>query len=275
MQKSLKLRPIAGHLLRRVKRSLEPTPFVVDPAGHAFLASFPRSGNTWLRCVLFHYTLGRAPSNLAEIDFQIPDEHSHLNESDLITDTGPDQGAPRIVKTHAMFRVDRGYRRAVHIVRHPGHVLPSYYRYFARKQSDLNFETFIENCVLGSQWPGSWHDHTISWMKGAEGRIENFDTVRYEDLVARDAAATEAFAVSLGLADPARLAELMAHYSLDKMRELEAAGNRKTEPAYAKKGQNFIGAGKAPEEQFELVTDLIRTKAPHWTALLDRFGYAI
>ena len=251
------------------------TPFVADTDQHAFLASYPRSGNTWLRCVLFHYTTGRAPRNLAEIDLQIPDEHTQVSEKRLMSEEGPDPHAPRIVKTHALFRVDRGYRRAVHIVRDPRHVIPSFYRYSARKRAGINFEDFAENCVLGSRWPGSWHSHTNSWMMGAQDRLEDFNTLRYEDLVTHNQETISALASSLGLRDVERLSALLAQYDLEKMRGLEVAGNRSIEPAYSENGRNFIGTGKAPKEQFSFVHDLIKSKAPHWKPVLDRLGYLV
>lgn len=264
---------VLKHVRHRFRKTFQPARFVPDVYQHAFVASYPRSGNTWMRCVLFHYTLGRAPQNLEEIDHQVPDEHTRLDLKSLITEEGPDPDAPRLVKTHAMFRVDRGYRRAVHIVRNPRNVIPSYFRFSVRKNAGLEFEEFAENCVLGGIWPGCWHSHTNAWMEGTRDRIPNLCTVRYEDLVANNMEAIEAFAQSLGLQDPNRLSVLMKEYDLEKMRGLEASGNRANEPAYKDNGQNFIGTGKAPSEQHAFVHDLIRSKAPHWEPLLERLNY--
>ncbi|MEO0412485.1 MAG: sulfotransferase domain-containing protein [Pseudomonadota bacterium] len=264
--------PLLESLKGQVSKALGRDTFRPTPDEYSFLASYPRSGNTWLRSVLFDYTMGRPPHNLAEIDCRIPDEHHPIRSSLLLKELGPEPKSRHIAKTHALFTVDRGYRRALYVIRDPRHVISSYFRY-RKRLSVTDFGAFCENCVLGSQWPGSWHDHVLSWTQGASSRIEGFAVVRYEDLVSHNTSAITAFASALGLSDAQRLSNLMHWYDLEKMKHLEAAGNRENEPARSDSGNSFIGNGKAPEDQYGFIDTLIREKSPHWLPMMERFGY--
>jgi hypothetical protein len=78
-----------------------------------YLASHSRSGNTWLRAIIFYLELGRKPINLAEIDYQVIDDHYKINEYQLLA-----REDRYIVKTH-----------------HPRHHIPRNYVYIARNPS--------------------------------------------------------------------------------------------------------------------------------------------
>src|SRR5579872_7348300 len=77
-------------------------------ANDIFLASYPRSGNTWLRFVLSEALSGE------EIDFDninsfIPELKWHKQGKPLLAGQG------RVIKTHEQYRKE--YKKAIYIVR--------------------------------------------------------------------------------------------------------------------------------------------------------------
>lgn len=198
-----------------------------------WLASYPKSGNTWLRFLLYSYLYG-APGASADVERRIPDLHH----------TGPDKlpapdpgvlGGLQFCKTHLLFgpRHPHVGRTAgfVYIARHPRDVMISDLNYVrmtapdAEKVSDaLYVGEFIRH--MGSPaWQrlgvGTWPEHVGSWLAGA-ARFPHV-LVRYEDLKA-DPGGHLARVLRLGGEDPdgPRVAAAVEASSFERMRDLEA-----------------------------------------------------
>lgn len=244
-----------------------------DPARDAFLASYPRSGNTWLRAALFDCVTGRAPRNLAELDTVIIDEHAPPHERDVPAEARCTPSGGTIVKTHFAFHLQRPYAMACHVVRDPRDAIPSFWKFLAGKKQAQGFEDFVEAAVLGGVWPCSWFESAQSWIVCGAQRIGRFAMVRYEDLVAADAGSIERLAYGLGLGSAETLGARLRAYDLDRMRALEAAGNRKGERPAAPGEDRFIGRGRASREMRDHVDSRIRAMAPHWLTLMNRLSY--
>ncbi len=130
--------------------------FVPDPAARdVFLASYPRSGNTWLRAIVFAIEMGRPPDSLTEIDYYVPD--GSITRSKLSRNLRQKRF---IVKTHNVYQA--GYRKFVYVIRNPINSLESYYR-FQNKMSDreIPLETFAADAVCGRIWPCPWDEHVV------------------------------------------------------------------------------------------------------------------
>jgi hypothetical protein len=236
-----------------------------------FLASYPRSGNTWLRAILFHARVGRAPESIAEIDRGVPDEHQKILKSSLYKEIcGPENSF--IVKTHEPNRFRAPYAHVAYIVRDPRDAIPSYYRYRNRGEGpgDGTLEEFSSACVRGCIWPCSWFEHVNSWMAFAERRPDCISVLRYETLVALDTSEIRKLGEALLIPEESDLAHLFGHYDLERMRNLEEKGNRSNEPA-----TGFIGQGGASASQWEIPDQAIRREAAHWLPLMEELGYAI
>src|SRR3981081_294971 len=65
----------------------------------AFLASFPRSGSTWLRFILFE-TLCGEDAGFRKIEARVPEVHTHLGAPPIL------RGGGRLIKTHEPYRKD-------------------------------------------------------------------------------------------------------------------------------------------------------------------------
>lgn len=143
-----------------------------------FIASYPKSGNTWLRHVLTHALTGietQWKSPFLEYSIRVGLHH------DLIP-VLPNDG--RMIKTHEPYR--DAYRRTVLMVRDPRDVAVSQFHYnrqFSPRAvfRDCTFDTFLDLFLKG--WAsvyGDWGTHTRSWNQAInENRVS---VIRYEDM---------------------------------------------------------------------------------------------
>lgn len=145
----------------------------------AFLASFPRSGSTWLRFMLYEVLSGE-DAGFRKIEDRLPEIHKHRGGQPILADGG------RLIKTHENYRSD--YKRAVLLVRDVRDVFLSVYNsYLALEmasfvsQGDIDsfLQSFLEGRVIHT---GSWQQHTRSWLESPLAKNGNLLVVRYEDL---------------------------------------------------------------------------------------------
>lgn len=139
-----------------------------------FLASFPRSGNTWLRFVLADLATGDT-SGFQDADRLIPYVGEHREMA------GQLPGGLRLIKTHEPYRKD--YRRAAFLIRDPRDVALSYWKWLAGfgveySSLDIFLDQFMKGKIGGY---GSWLDHSSGWIEAAAGNSE-IVVVKYEDL---------------------------------------------------------------------------------------------
>jgi hypothetical protein len=147
----------------------------LDPAD-ALLASFPRSGNTWLLFMLAELLTGD------EVDFMeaitaVPLVGRHRGAPALLP------GGGRLIKTHEAYR-RTPVRRAVYLVRDVRDVVPSYHRLGAANGlPSLPFDTFVTRFADGTAGAvGRWQDHVAAWLDAAQDGTDVL-LVRYERMV--------------------------------------------------------------------------------------------
>lgn len=155
-----------------------------------FVASYPRSGNTWLRFLLADLVAQR-DIDFAAVEAVVPVVGRHADAPRALP------GGGRVIKTHEPFR--REYRRAIYIVRDVRDVALSYERFitgygirYASRQEFLR--AFMTGTVGGY---GAWVDHVASWRE----RRPRADVLvlRYEDLRRDPLAALRAAVAHAGL----------------------------------------------------------------------------
>ena len=125
-----------------------------------FLVSYPRSGNTWMRFLLYALLHGDAPSSFANVDHAIPGIYRHADR------TLRRLPKPRILKSHEYF--DPRYNRVIYLVRDPRDVLLSYYRYHLKlRRIDEGYppDEYASLFVAGDlDGFGSWAQNAGSWL---------------------------------------------------------------------------------------------------------------
>lgn len=132
--------------------SIKLLPYRITGRRRIALASFPRSGNSWIRNLI---------------------EKSTNLKTGTVTDDGimPGSSDGVVLKTH--FWDSHKYTDGIHIVRNPYDSIHSYYLW---KQSYLNYNRGWE-ASLKEDLKG-WHDHTLHWLNS----VHPCKTVKYEDL---------------------------------------------------------------------------------------------
>lgn len=170
-------RALLGDASRTVKFLRGRAAFAPRP-GDVFIASYPRSGTTWLQAIAYLVASGSEELDFDHISDVAPWwERSLAYRSDAAARFAA-MGSPRIFKTH----LHRGWlppgARAVYVERDPADVAVSYYHLY---RDYLGFEggleDFVARFIAGEVQYGRWADHVASWA-GGPGVVRLF----YEDL---------------------------------------------------------------------------------------------
>ena len=148
--------------------------------GDVMFASFERSGNTWLRFVLFEI-LTKDTAGFLNVNQLLPELGTHDNAQSVLPNGG------RFIKTHHQYRSE--YKRAIYLMRDLRDVMLSnwardkemgFSQYFDQgKGMDGYIESFLKGKVTRF---GSWQSHVDSWVNCPLARSGNLLVVRYEDL---------------------------------------------------------------------------------------------
>lgn len=191
-----------------------------------WLASYPKSGNTWLRFLLANILAGGPPSSSLDVSRLVCDIHRPEIPFEPLD---PDR---LFIKTHHA-RTPRHPRiaetaRAVHVVRHPRDVLLSALNYRRMEGvidhlTDAQYaETFIANAgdpLWAQLGYGSWTQHAASWSQTTEFPVL---TIRYEDLKAEPEATLRTVLDFVGLdATDDDITRAVKQSSFDNLRVLE------------------------------------------------------
>lgn len=261
-----------------------------------WLASYPKSGNTWVRFMLGSLILGRVNAS-AEIGHQIPDIHygilgQHLYGNHVC-----------IVKTHWKYWPGLPLREdtagVIYIVRHPVDVLESCQNFAMLRSGDLRRKLNPEDLALrAANWVdqyiahgghpkflqsgvGTWVEHVQSWTSTQLNWPKL--VLRYEDLMLDPAAQLRRIVRFLNLKkSDAEIAAAAAAASRENMKIIEEreiaekqeglfyqARNRGSIEA----GQRFVGRSVEGSSQFVLSPDQRERAALKFSALLSQFGY--
>lgn len=278
-----------------------------NPRGIVWLASYPKSGNTWIRAFLYAlYRLGRGDSletvNLNRMnDFQRSDTDAALYAPFLpgkITEVDRSAIAaarPRVqqaiardarglvlVKTHNARIRDRSHplinaaasTGAIYVLRNPLDVAISFAKFMGVPIDEAitametpGFGTNLTESVAYTIF-GTWSENVASWTERPEPAVH---VVRYEDLLERPRESFAAIARHVRMAPPPEhLDEAIAFCSFDNLRRLERRDGVKDKPSEA---TEFFRAGRAGQWRDELTaTQIERVTARHGVQM-RRFGY--
>ncbi|WP_028457975.1 sulfotransferase domain-containing protein [Chloroflexus sp. Y-396-1] len=193
-----------------------------------YLASFPKSGNTWVRFLLANLLAGR------ELELQgfgryVPDSHIKGDLAYMADPTTPfNQMRPRFVKTHLYYRPI--FRRAIYIVRDGRDAMTSFYHWRNRRSGK---PVSLREIIVGETYWGRWSDHVLGWLNsGCELLV-----VKYEDLYADTAGQLRRILDFCHLhASEEQIAAAVAASSFERMRAKEKAAQGAETPLFVRKG---------------------------------------
>jgi hypothetical protein len=275
-------------------------------SGIVWLASYPKSGNTWTRAFLHnlvHATSGEAQAQqINELNqFSMTSAaKAYFNEvlGFSPTDKHLDQIAAArarvqrymadlvegliFVKTHQALAVDRGHPTinfsvtsgAIYIVRNPLDVAISYAHHLGQSidaaieaMNLKNAETAVTDSQVYELY-GSWSQHVLSWTRKPHRAIY---VMRYEDMLAEPQKTFGALARHL-LFRPSEgeLADAIDRSSFERLREQEEKEGFSERPKVA---QRFFRDGRAGQWKEVLTPQQIQRIVDANHEQMQRFGY--
>jgi len=261
----------------------------------AWLASYPKSGNTWTRILLASYLRDRQVelrmAQLGRLDDAVPDLVNVLRTGRMLP---VDQAQPLTVKTHFLpgLSIHRPYRDAttkvIYLVRDPRDVIPSAERmlHVSPDKRSAYAKHFIDNRGL-VPWQrmgyGLWTESVREWTSPERLRqyFPNAEllVVRYEDLKQDTVGSLHKIVDFLGFdseIDADRLARAVQNSTLDRMRDAErrddSLSHRELKPFFGQglSGQSLSGYGEDIEEAYQR---LLR-EDEEFRGLAGQYGYA-
>ena len=158
----------------------------------AAIASYPRSGSTWVRFVIYQILTGEE-ADFKTVNLRVPYIGNHRRARPILPSGG------LLVKTHEPD--PRFYSRAVYLVRDVRDVVLSEYRY--QQMTGLSgpgLERFVKRFLKGRvHGLGRWKDHVRSWKVASEKDGSGVRLVRYEDIAAGPVEEFTNISTSLGI----------------------------------------------------------------------------
>lgn len=257
-----------------------------------WLASYPKSGNTWLRFFLTCLIHGKVESSL-KVEEAIPEIGSGQNDA-AYSSTGK-----TIIKSHCTYQTLNEFhphtKGIIYIMRNPLDVMLSGYnyhclhlgteldipeqryriRYFRQYLRDGGDEQWMD---LGY---GTWYNHLTSWLTHGTGK-HPFLLIRYEDMLSTPYLIAEAINSFLQLnKSPEEIQNALAFASFKNMKAMEERELQEDKDSFFKReqvglgynmGKRFMNQGKA--NQKHTLPPGIRTQAQRiYGSVMRQFGY--
>jgi hypothetical protein len=180
------------------------------------VASYPRSGNTWLRFMLTKILTGKS-AGFDNVNTVIAEVGIHKDALPLLP------GAGRLVKTHELYRPT--YHRAIYLVRDLRDSLLS--QYSREKELGLvwwgDFDGYIDAFLKGTiNGFGPWQEHIPNWLDSPLAKRGDLLMVQFEQMRNNPQEKLEQILDFLGLdVRPEAIAEAIADNTIERMKERE------------------------------------------------------
>lgn len=139
-----------------------------------FLASYPKSGSTWLRFQLFEALTGDS-AEFGSVNEAFRTVGEHLNAPRLLP------GGGRLIGTHEQYRP--AYHKVVYLVRDVRNVALS--QFPREKHMGVGPDTLDEyllRLMTGRKRHGAWHQHALSYLNSELAANGQLLVVHYEEL---------------------------------------------------------------------------------------------
>jgi hypothetical protein len=233
------------------------------------VASYPRSGNTWLRFMLTRILTGKS-AGFDNVNSVIAEVGIHKDALPLL----PGEG--RLIKTHELYRP--AYKRAIYLVRDLRDSLLS--QYSREKELGLvwwaDFDGYIEAFLKGTiNGFGSWQEHVPNWLDSPLAKRGDILVVPFEQMRKNPQEKLEVILDYLGFKiDPQVIAEAIADNTLERMRERENKAHKlhkskREEGRFVRQGAIMGWREKFTQPQLEMIEHyagemLARMAYPSW-----------
>lgn len=151
-------------------------------ADDVYIATYPRSGTTWMQYVV-HLLLRGGRDDFDHICRVTPWFERSLALQTRTADDFEHISAPRVFKTHLVPAWMPARGRVVHVVRDGREVARSYHElYRSHLGYEGDFDAFFDRFLQGRLQYRSWFAHNEAWSQGRDGL--EIMRVAYEDMQA-------------------------------------------------------------------------------------------
>lgn len=236
----------------------------------AFIASYPRSGNTWLRFLMFE-VLTSGSADFTEVNRVVAEVGLQGPARPVL----PGEG--RLIKTHEPYYPQ--YKKAVYLVRDVRDVVLSEFDFqTAMGWIGYDFDTFLRRFLRGEVNPFSaWHQHVAGWVDSPLASTSEFLLIKFEDLRQHTGRVLTQVLDFLGVqVDPQTIGDAIANNTTQRMQEKE----RRT-PQYkpeapkpdADEASRFIRSGSVGRWRNRLTGAQLELIEQHAGHVLSRMGY--
>jgi hypothetical protein len=233
----------------------------------SFLVSYPRSGTTWLRFLLFEALTKNSPI-FGNIKEAVPSLTKHHNAAVILGGQG------RLIQSHE--RYSNGDRRVIYAVRDARSVALSEYQWQRRLGLEPgSLDRFIGDFVRGRSNPwGAWDRHVRFWLESEPARCGHLHMIKFEDLK-RDTVGTLRGALSfLGAETPTEeLRSVVNNNSVERMRAKEDEARARGWRSTARADIRFVNKGRAQGWRDELTSAQRNAIEARFHSTLEELGY--
>ncbi len=239
----------------------------------AFVASYPRSGSTWLRFLLLELLTRADGAGFENVNQMIPDVGGQRASPPLLANGG------RLIKTHEAYRSE--YGKAVYLVRDVRDVVISEFEYEnANERISETFDAFVMLSLKGRvNGYGSWQHHVASWIDSrlaVDGRLL---VIKFEHMKAHTEETLAEILEFLGVSrDRAAIRQAIANNNLQRMKEKEDRSPQTS--AYSRESGNgdrkrFIRSGSTGGWRSRLTPAQVQLIERQAGLGLARVGYSL
>jgi hypothetical protein len=262
-----------------------------------WLASYPKSGNTWIRFLLIAYKFGTLHINdnigliisdnepyqynaVSPVDLtKMPAEGTlYLRYTVILHMLASNRYNPLIIKTHNVRERVRGvpmfpealFSKAVYILRDPRDLVPSYARHMGLSIDKAIDHISSNKAILHDEkqgvcsWLSTWSQHVRTWNG------EDVTVIRYEDLKTDTAEMFTHILTTFGIeVDKVKLRKAITLCSLGRLKGQEA----KDGFIERKNQDKFFGDGKG--WQNELSESQVRRIEQEHGEVMQKMGYKL
>jgi hypothetical protein len=142
-----------------------------------FLASYPRSGQYWMRFLLVESLTGES-GEFDSVDTLFPRVGAHGQVPAILP------GGGRLIQTHEGYRKE--YKKAIYLVRDLRDVVASEYdhaRANVQFYAGYNFDRYLLASLRGQvQGFKPWNDHVLSWLDSPLAERGSLLVIKFEDM---------------------------------------------------------------------------------------------
>ena len=251
--------------LKKLLKNENLTPINSFDKKDIFIASYPKSGVTWMQ-------------NL--ITCMLLNTNSKYITPKLVSEIVPDTHAKRFYKrtffrmffkTHSLPKSE--YKKVIHLVRDGRDTLVSFYYYLQlNKDSGPTLSEMVD--LEQDIWPQKWYEHTKAWSENPYSC--ELLTIRYEDLKEKPLETLRKIADFSDLQiEEEKLQEIFDSNKIDKLRAKVVQHGWDYDKNFGNDSKNFFRKGITGEYKKELNTELLQKFEDYSKEMLIKYNYEV